>query len=328
MDPAPLISLLADGHFHSGEALGRQLGVSRTAVWKQIRVLRSLGIELHSVIGKGYRLPEPMTLLSREAILSQLSVEPARVNECFDVYLTINSTNTVAMEHAQRGALIHLVLAEHQSQGRGRRGRTWVSPFGRNIYLSLVWSFQNGVAALEGLSLLVALAVVRALKRLGVHGLALKWPNDVLLDGSKLAGILLEIQGDMTGPCRVVIGIGLNVQMPRAAAAHIDQAFSDLQASAVMLDRNRIAAALIDELFSALDSFDAHGFAPCREEWEALDLYKGREVEVHSGNSTIRGIVKGVDAGGALLLNTASGLQVINGGEVFPSLRPITAPSP
>lgn len=328
MDLAPLLSLLSDGDFHSGEALGRKLGVSRTAIWKQIKALQSLGIELHSVTGKGYRLQTPMTLLSREIILSMLPTDAGRLHNCFDVHLTIGSTNTVAMERAQQGAPVYLVLAEHQSQGRGRRGRNWVSPFGRNLYLSMVWSFQNGVAALEGLSLLVALIVVRALNRLGVQGLALKWPNDVLLDGSKLAGILLEVQGDMTGPCRVVIGIGLNVEMPRAAASQIDQAFSDLQATGVPLDRNHIAATLVDELFRGLDSFNTLGFAPCREEWEALDLYKGREVEVHSGSSSIRGIVKGVDDRGALLLNTESGLRVINGGEVIPSLRPVISPSP
>src|SRR5690606_22869911 len=114
------------------------------------------------------------------------------------------------------------------SRGKGRRGRTWVSPLGRNIYFSLLWGFQNGVAALEGLSLLCAVAVVRALQRAGVDGLGVKWPNDVLRHGNKLAGILLEVQGDVTGPCRVVIGIGINVHMPASAGASIDQAYSDL----------------------------------------------------------------------------------------------------
>jgi BirA family transcriptional regulator, biotin operon repressor / biotin---[acetyl-CoA-carboxylase] ligase len=326
MNLVPLLSFLADGNFHSGETLGRELNVSRSAIWKQINALKSLGIELHSVTGKGYRLQEPMTLLSREIILSMLP-DPERFRDCFDVHLTIGSTNTEAMFRAQQGVPTYLVLSEHQSQGRGRRGRTWVSPFGRNLYLSLAWSFQNGIAALEGLSLLVALVVVRALRKLGVVGLGLKWPNDVLLDGSKLAGILLEIQGDLTGPCKVVIGIGLNVQMPRTAAAQIDQAFSDLQTTSAPLDRNWIAAALISELASGLDRFTRLGFGADRDEWESLDIYKGREVEVSSGSSSIRGSVQGVDDGGALLLNTPTGLRTITGGEVFPSLRPVPNPA-
>ncbi len=324
MDLYPLLHALSDGNFHSGEALGAQLGVSRTAVWKQIQALRKLGVELHAVTGKGYRLPEPMDLLSRRGIAEHSGLDADILNSCMALHLSIDSTNLAAMQQAQAGASRYLVLAEHQTQGRGRRGRSWVSPLGRNLYLSLVWSFQNGVAALEGLSLLTALVVVRALERTGVTGLSVKWPNDVLLDGRKLAGILLEVNGDMTGPCKVVIGIGLNVRMPAASAAQIDQAFSDLASAGRVPSRNRIAASLIDELFAELTRFSTSGFGPYRQRWDALDAYRGREVVVQSGAHSIQGRVAGVNSGGALLLDTGKeGVQVISGGEVFPSLRPV-----
>lgn len=323
MDLYPLLYSLADGHFHSGETLGKNLGISRTAIWKQANALKALGVELHSVTGKGYRLPEPMNLLSQEQILAISQIDSAELARYFDLHLSIGSTNVEAMKKAQAGYPRYLVLAEHQSQGRGRRGRTWVSPLGKNLYFSLMWSFQNGVSALEGLSLLTALVVVRALQKVGVTGLGLKWPNDVLLNGNKLAGILLEIHGDMTGPCQVVIGIGLNINMPPSAAVEIDQPYADLASSGGMLNRNRIAAALIDGLHAELEKFAVSGFAPYRQEWESLDVYRGKEVQVQSGVGSIRGVVTGVDVGGALLLNTSSGIQSISGGEVFPSLRPV-----
>jgi BirA family transcriptional regulator, biotin operon repressor / biotin---[acetyl-CoA-carboxylase] ligase len=324
MDLYPLLYSLADGNFHSGETLGKNIGVTRTAIWKQANALKALGVELHSVTGKGYRLPEPMSLLSKEQILAATQIDRTRLEKYFDLHLSVGSTNIEAMKKAQAGYPQYLVMAEHQSQGRGRRGRTWVSPLGKNLYFSLMWSFQNGISALEGLSLLTALIVVRALKRVGCTGsLGLKWPNDVLLNGNKLAGILLEINGDMAGPCQVVIGIGLNINMPQSAAAAIDQPYADLADSAVMLNRNSIAAALIDGLLIELEKFAASGFAPYRQEWESLDVYHSREVQIQSGASIIEGTVAGVDAGGALLLNTSSGIKAISGGEVFPTLRPL-----
>jgi BirA family biotin operon repressor/biotin-[acetyl-CoA-carboxylase] ligase len=323
MDLYPLLYSLADGNFHSGETLGKNLGVTRTAIWKQANALKALGVELHSVTGKGYRLPEPMNLLSREQILATSQTDREALDKYFDLHLSIGSTNIEAMKKAQAGYSRYLVLAEHQSQGRGRRGRTWVSPLGKNLYFSLMWSFQNGVSALEGLSLLTALVVVRALQKAGFAGLGLKWPNDVLLNGNKLAGILLEINGDKTGPCQVVIGIGLNIKMPQSAGAEIDQPYADLAASGGMINRNWIASALIDGLHTELEKFVVSGFAPYRQEWESLDVYRDKEVQVQSGAGIIRGVVAGVDVGGALLLKTSGGIQAISGGEVFPSLRPV-----
>jgi len=325
MDLYLLLHSLADGNFHSGEKLGRSLGITRTAIWKQANALKALGVELHSVTGKGYRLPEPMNLLSREQILATLRIDRAELDKCFDLHLSIGSTNVEAMKKAQSGYPKYLVLAEHQSQGRGRRGRAWISPLGKNLYFSLVWTFQNGVSALEGLSLLTALVVVTVLQKAGFTGLALKWPNDVLLNGNKLAGILLEVHGDVTGPCQVIIGIGLNINMPSSAAVEIDQPFADLANFGGLLNRNLIAAALIDGLHIELENFANSGFAPYRDAWESLDIYAGKEVQVQSGAGSITGVVAGVDVGGGLLLKTAAGIQCISGGEVFPSLRPVSS---
>ncbi|MEX2333035.1 MAG: biotin--[acetyl-CoA-carboxylase] ligase, partial [Pseudohongiella sp.] len=191
-------------------------------------------------------------------------------------------------------------------------------------YMSLLWPFQSGVAALEGLSLVCALVVVRALQPVAGDGFRVKWPNDVLFQGRKLAGILIEISGDVSGPCRVVIGIGVNAQMPAGAGAAIDQPYSDLGAvSDGVIDRNLLAAALVNELVSALTEFQVHGFEPFRDEWMRLDAYAGQQVEIRAGNHGRVGVAAGVDLSGCLLLDTAEGRVTISGGEMLPSLRPV-----
>jgi BirA family biotin operon repressor/biotin-[acetyl-CoA-carboxylase] ligase len=189
--------------------------------------------------------------------------------------------------------------------------------------MSLLWPFQTGVAGLEGLSLVCALVVVRALRQMGCDGFQVKWPNDILFQQRKLAGILLEISGDVSGPCRVVIGIGVNVRMPATAGAAIDQPYSDLAAATdQVIDRNQLAAALINELVQALTEFQQHGFGPFRHEWMQLDAYAGQPVEIKAGQHSRFGIAAGVDASGCLLLDTEQGRVTVSGGEMLPSLRP------
>lgn len=326
MDVLQLLNLLADGGFHSGESLGARLGISRAAVWKQVRELRALGVEVHAVTGKGYRLPEKLELLDRSAIISMSRYADELLGERFFLHTSIDSTNAQAMRLVDEGEARCLVMAEHQTRGRGRRGRPWVSPLGHNLYLSLAWPFQQGVAALEGLSLVCALMVVRALEQLGLEGAGVKWPNDVLIDGSKLAGILLEVQGDVAGPCTVVMGIGVNTDMPAAAAAEIDQAFSDLvRMTGASANRNRVAAVLVDALLEGVRQFEQEGFRRFRAPWQERDVYAGSRVEVHSGGQSLTGTVDGVNESGRLVLETGSGRRLISGGEVFPSLRPLAA---
>lgn len=324
----PLMSLLADGNVHSGRALGEAMGLSRAGVWKQIEALRALGVEVRSLPGRGYLIEGGMGLLDKAFICAQLDPVARHLAQVFDLHFSIDSTNAEASRKAALGEQSWLVIAEHQAQGRGRRGRQWVSPFGRNIYMSLLWPFQTGVAALEGLSLVCALVVVRALQRMGCEGFNVKWPNDILFQQRKLAGILLEISGDVSGPCRVVIGIGVNAQMPAGAGAAIDQPYSDLTAATHhLIDRNRLAAVLISELVRALVEFQRDGFVPFREEWMQLDAYAGQSVEIRAGNHSCVGIAAGVDRSGCLLLDTAEGQVTISGGEMLPSLRPVTPAS-
>ena len=324
MNLQPLMSLLADGRIHSGRALGDAFGLSRAGIWKQIEALRALGVDVQAVPGQGYQISGGVRLLDKGLIGTSLSPAAKHLAQAFDLHFSIDSTNAEAARKAANGTSSWLVMAEHQAQGRGRRGRQWVSPFGRNIYMSLLWPFQSGVAGLEGLSLVCALVVVKALRHMGCDGLQVKWPNDILFHQRKLAGILLEISGDVSGPCRVVIGIGVNAQMPATAGAAIDQPYSDLVAvTDRVVDRNQLAAALVNELVQALADFERHGFAPFRNEWIQLDAYAGQPVEIKAGQHGRVGVAAGVDASGCLLLDTAEGRVTISGGEMLPSLRPL-----
>jgi len=312
-----LLRVLADGEFHSGAALGEHLGVSRTAVWKQLKKLAALGIELHSVKGRGYRIPAGLDLLDMAELRAALTPEVAAQLRQVSLVLSTASTSADALQAAQSGERQGcLYLAEQQTAGRGRRGRPWVSPFGRNLYFSLAWTFAGGAAALEGLSLVVGLAVRQGLLDCGVAGLQLKWPNDLLRDGRKLAGILLEMSGDASGLCQVVIGVGVNVTMPAAVAASIDQPWADLSDGAAQLGRNRLLAAILNRLLPLLQRFSATGFAPFRAEWEACSAYAGKPVVLTTPRHRFTGICRGVDASGALLVEGADGVEAFHGGEL------------
>ncbi|MEE8058630.1 MAG: bifunctional biotin--[acetyl-CoA-carboxylase] ligase/biotin operon repressor BirA [Pseudomonadales bacterium] len=316
-----LLAVLADGQFHSGDDLGQVLGVSRTAVWKQLKKVQELGLSLDSIKGKGYCIHGGLDLLSAEAIEANLSVEAKTLIADVELVDIIDSTNTLAMSKAVSGGHKGYVCsAERQTAGRGRRGRSWASPYGSNLYFSVVWEFTSGVAALEGLSLAVGVAVVDALQKVGVSGVQLKWPNDVLHNGRKLAGVLLEMVGDAAGPCQVAVGIGLNVNMSVESAGSIDQSWVDMKSiSRQDVSRSELLALLLNELMPMLAGFERQGFAAYRDCWQQLDAYAGQEVFVKLGQDVVVGRAAGVDAAGAILIETASGQRKFNGGEV--SLR-------
>lgn len=311
-----LLEILSDGNFHSGEELGTQLGVTRAAVWKQLKKLEALNIPLSSVKGKGYRLSDAIQLLDERIIKDNVS---SRL-DCLEVLLNTESTNSYLLDKASdHMGKRYAVLAEKQESGRGRRGRTWVSPFGKNIYLSMLWSFSGGIGSLEGLSLVIAIAVERALAQLGVDDAKLKWPNDVYLDNKKLAGILLEVSGEYSGYCQVVIGIGLNINLSEFDAENIDQPWAQLSEHLKDTDRNSIASALIENLIKAIEEFDRQGFAPFKDYWTERDAFLNREVNLILPNHTRSGLARGVNGKGELLLETEKGLESINAGEL--SLR-------
>lgn len=322
MPNAELLRLLSGGEFVSGQQIADTLGVSRTAVWKQLNRLGELGLDLESARGRGYRIPGGLDLLDRDAVIAAMSDEARQLLQELDLRDITSSTNAEAMARIAAGAGSgYVCTAEQQQAGRGRRGRSWVSPFGRNLYLSVVWEYSQGAAALEGLSLACGVAVARALAACDVPAVQLKWPNDILHDGAKLGGILLEMTGDPAGACQVVVGIGINVNMPRAQG--IDQAWTDL--ARVCDDRppsrNELLGALLTELLLLLSGFEATGFAPWREAWCALDAFANAPVILHSGEKQLAGTARGVDARGALQLETvAAGMQSVFGGEL--SMRP------
>ncbi len=320
MDIEEVLKLLADGRFHSGEELGDCLGVSRTAVWKQLKKLEPLGLPLHSVKGKGYCLEGGLELLRPETIVSGLNDNARALLLELDVQTIVDSTNVRAAERVARGnAHGYVCSAEQQTAGKGRRGRPWVSPFGKNIYLSAVWGFDGGIAVLEGLSLAVGVAVVRGLQAAGLEGLRLKWPNDVLWNGRKLAGILLEMTGDVDGYCQVVVGLGVNVTMPPASGATIDQQWVDVQSIIGDCSRNQLMIHILNHLLPMFKEFQAGGFSALRPEWEQLDAYRNCVVELLTPKAAHCGVALGVNDSGAIRVRVDGHERVFSGGEI--SLR-------
>ncbi|SDT00998.1 BirA family transcriptional regulator, biotin operon repressor / biotin-[acetyl-CoA-carboxylase] ligase [Halopseudomonas xinjiangensis] len=318
-----LLDLMSDGDFHSGEWLGQQLGVSRAAVWKSLKKLEEDGYPLYSVRGRGYCAPKGASLLDAERIIDRLPEDCRRRWE-WRVVNEIDSTNAEAHRLVGKlGPHPLVVTSEQQRSGRGRRGRSWASPYGQNIYLTVVEPFEAGAQSLEGLSLVVGLALVEALEDAGYAGCQLKWPNDVLLDGSKLAGILIEIAGDLSAECVAVIGVGVNVLMSRSE--HIDQQWTSLFLSdrSAELDRNRLIALFLARLHEALEIFRRDGFSSFVRVWSERDAWLGRMVRVVSGDNATEGIDLGVNDSGALRLSTGAGEVAMHGGEV--SLRLVDA---
>src|SRR5690606_4227607 len=223
-----------DGRFHTGDELGLRFGVTRAAIWKAVRKVSGSGLEVHSVRGKGYRLSEALTLLDAQQIRQQLSQNSRSAIHELELLSCVDSTNAHALRRIQAGSLdlppagTYVCLAEMQTAGKGRRGREWVSPFGHNLYLTLVREFDSGASGLDGLSLVAGISLVKALQTWGFTGLALKWPNDLLWQGHKLGGILIEITGDVTGTCQVVIGMGLNLKQNPATMTAVDQPWATL----------------------------------------------------------------------------------------------------
>ncbi len=320
-----IIRRLADGELHSGEDLARALGISRAAVWKAAhKAGEVLGLEVHSVRGRGYRLAAPLELLDAERILATISHQARHRIERLEVYDDIDSTNSHLLREVQQGAPSGtLCLAERQRAGRGRHGRTWVSPFGTNIYLSLLWRYPFGPAALGGLSLAAGTAVAGVLEAEGVPDIGLKWPNDVLWRRRKLAGLLLEVAGEAQGPSLVVVGLGLNTRLPAAQAVAIEQPWADLDSVSGLgaVSRNRLAARLAERLTNVLARYGTDGLDPFLGEWERFDLYRGEPVEIRLADQTFSGLHAGVTPQGALRLDTDGSIRTFQAGEV--SLRPV-----
>lgn len=320
-----LLALLADGAELSGSAAATELGITRAAVWKQIEQLRAHGLPIRAEAGRGYRLEAPIELLDRERIaLSIPQSLRARVG-AIEVYWQIDSTSSELARRAATSTSPCACLAEIQTRGRGRRGRAWQTPLAGGIALSFLRGFDGGMAELSGLSLVAGIAVLRAFADAGVSGAALKWPNDIVSDGRKLGGILVELGGDALGPCYAIVGIGINLRMPRGAMASIDQPWTDLAAltSGDVPSRNVLAGRVLARLAEALETFSTEGFAAFEGDYAANDALRGREILVSNVGEPFMAIADGVTSRGALRILRDGAIREVDSGEV--SVRPIEA---
>lgn len=319
-----ILQRLADGALHSGADLGRRLGITRAAVSKSIRGLRADGLRLEVLPGRGYRLEQALTPLAPARIASGLRglAPPVRI----EVLERVDSTNAhlLARVLGPEDPSARVCLAEVQRRGRGRRGTAWVTTPYENLMLSMAWRFAAGPALMSGLSLAAGVAVVRALEAYGIAGAGIKWPNDILWGERKVAGLLADVYGEASGPCTVVLGVGINCRIAPAEAARIDQPWIDLYSIAGRtVDRNRLAAHLIRELHRMFKAFAAAGLAPFRADWERRHLYARRPVRLAREGALFEGTVEGIDDSGALRVRGAGGLiRTFHSGEM--SLRPLS----
>ncbi|NIJ70624.1 bifunctional biotin--[acetyl-CoA-carboxylase] ligase/biotin operon repressor BirA [Xanthomonas sp. 60] len=316
MDDRQLLAKLAAGPL-SGDALARELGQTRAAVWKRIQGLRMAGVAVEGRAGDGYTLKQPVDLLEADRLRAGLTPDAAARLAALEVVWTIGSTNTELLRRSTPEQGIDVLFAERQTGGRGRRGREWSSPLAAHVYVSVLRRFTGGLARLGGLSLAAGVAVAEALRGLGLSGVGLKWPNDLVADGHKLGGLLVEGGGEFAGPARAVIGIGINVHMPAAAAAAIDQPWTDLDTLAGRrMDRTAVGTAVLEALLPALDLFDVQGLAPFLPRYAALDCLTGREVRVELHGHWREGQALGLAEDGALRVRIDGSEHLLHAGEV------------
>lgn len=300
-----------------GDVLARESGQTRAAIWKNIETLRATGIAIDAQAGRGYALRQPVELLDGDAIVAGLTCAARAEIAALDVAWTVDSTNSALLrgQTPRQGAAV--LLAERQTGGRGRRGRAWTSPLAANVYLSVARYFSGGLVRLGGLSLVAGVAVVEALHALGYPQTRLKWPNDLVVEARKLGGILVEGGGEHAGPVRAVIGIGLNVRMPAAAAVDIDQPWIDLAAMRPLPpSRNMLASVVLSHLLPALETFDRDGLAPFLPRYAAVDALHGCSIVVQAGDGDHAGQALGIAGDGALRVGLADGVRMFHSGDV------------
>ena len=317
----PVLSILSDGKFHSGEIMAKNFNVSRVAIWHAISGAEKLGVEVFSVRGRGYRLTQSLDLVEEKKVKQAIG----EMANLFNVTVldVVDSTNDYLKKVAVNGhPHASCVVSNIQTHGKGRRGRQWQSALGENLTFSFLWRFTKGAAALSGLSLAVGIALIRSLKKLDIHQALLKWPNDILVEDDgiykKLAGILIELQGDMDGQSAAIIGIGINLNLSKKQAEKIDQpAISINQCTSESIDPNNLLAIIIKNLAEVLAIFEDSGFTSLKNEWLSYDAFQDKVINVTSGdgNST-QGRSQGVDDFGSLQVITDAGAKVYASGEI------------
>jgi BirA family transcriptional regulator, biotin operon repressor / biotin---[acetyl-CoA-carboxylase] ligase len=312
-----LITILNDGHFHTGDEIGEKLNITRAAIWKSTEKLADYGIAIQSVKSKGYALSEPLLLLDSKKIKLTLSEKIINLID-LEILETTPSTNE-QLKNITKKSPFTIVLSEQQTQGKGRLGRNWHSPFGQNIYFSCHYRFQKDVSKLAGLSLVVALATINALHKFqSKNRFAIKWPNDILVDAKKLAGILIEINAEAHGLADVIMGVGINCNMLHIKPDHIDAPWTSLrQISGEFADRNELVAALITYVVDYIQKFEVSGLSPFITEWRKYDYLSGKTITVANGNAKeLTGVATGIDKQGHLLLKLDNGnIQTFSSGD-------------
>ncbi|MEC4729079.1 bifunctional biotin--[acetyl-CoA-carboxylase] ligase/biotin operon repressor BirA [Shewanella sp. D64] len=308
-----LLALSAE-HFVSGESLASLLGVSRTAISNHISTLEEYGVDIFSVKGKGYKLANSLSLIDEAQLKRSIA------QRCF-YYDEIQSTNAFLLKHCEELSSGDICIAEYQSAGRGRRGRTWVSPYGCHLYCSMYWNLPQGMAQATGLSLVVACSLVKVLNGFNIEELGVKWPNDIYLDNKKLAGVLVEMNGQAGTECNLVIGIGINMSMSKTQGDKIDQPWSDLSQSQSLPTKTELAISLQHQLYNDLILFEKEGLSAFLTRWKQVDIFDGEVVKLLMGDKCINGICKGIDETGSILLKTDKGIESFVGGEI--SLRSV-----
>ncbi|MBG9993303.1 bifunctional biotin--[acetyl-CoA-carboxylase] ligase/biotin operon repressor BirA [Pseudoalteromonas sp. NSLLW24] len=316
-----ILNALNQGGFVSGQGLGEKLGISRAAVSKHIKTLQEMGLDIFKVTGKGYCLNSQVGLLNKTQIDQHYKALGANTADV-EVHPIIDSTNSELMRRIQAKTALEsgaVIVAEMQQAGRGRRGRVWQSPFGANLYYSYFWRLDDGLQAAMGVSIAVGLAVYDAIKALYQIDVELKWPNDIYINKQKLAGVLVELDGQPQGPCQLVIGIGINLQMPESFSQHIDQAWTDLNQHTQKLDKNQLVASLTYHLEQRLVQYRQTGLQDMYEQWNSLNAFAGDYVELNTGHRSWRGICEGIDPQGGIRIRQDGEVKSYYGGEV--SLR-------
>ena len=317
----PVLNILSDGKFHSGEAIAKHFKVSRVTIWQAIAEAEKLGVEIFSVRGKGYSLSHPVQFIDEVKVKKAIGEMASWFNiKVFDV---LDSTNNFLMQEAPKGyPHASCVVANIQTSGKGRRGRQWQSSLGENLTFSFLWRFTKGAAALSGLSLAVGTSLIRSLKKININQALLKWPNDILVKDDegykKLAGILIELQGDMDGQCAAIIGIGINLKLSKNQLAKIDQpAIGINQCIDNEVDTNEFLGIIIKDLTDVLAKFESNNFEYFKDEWQSYDAFQDQFISISLGDGgIISGKEHGVNDMGALEVITEDGIKTFSSGEV------------
>ena len=317
----PVLNILSDGKFHSGEAIAKHFKVSRVSIWQVITEAEKLGVEIFSVRGKGYSLSHPVQFIDEVKVKKAIGEMASWFNiKVFDI---LDSTNNFLMQEAPKGyPHASCVVANIQTSGKGRRGRQWQSSLGENLTFSFLWRFTKGAAALSGLSLAVGTSLIRSLKKIDVNQALLKWPNDILVNDDegykKLAGILIELQGDMDGQSTAIIGVGINLKLSKKQLAKIDQpAIGINQCIDNEVDTNEFLGIIIKDLTEVLAKFESNNFEYFKDEWQSYDAFQDQSISISLGDGgIISGKEHGVNNMGALEVITEGGIKTFSSGEV------------